>query len=78
MQTLPYLIDLSWIFCSCYDVKNPIPLKIDVKYQGNEFKCYSRDDSVFDKLEPLANNAMKALEGSSNRRQLKASFSGQF
>lgn len=78
MQTLPYLIDLSWIFCRCYDVKNPIPLKIEVKYQGNELKYYSRDDSVIDKLEPLANNAMKALGGSSNRRQLRASLYGQF
>jgi len=57
------------IYCTkCYDVKNPFPLKIEVKYQGNEFKYYSRDDSVLDKLEPLAYNAMKALEGSSNRR----------
>jgi len=66
------------IYCTkCYDVKYPPPLKVDINYQGNQFKYYSRDDSVLDRLEPLANNAMKALEGSSNRPQLKASFFGQ-
>ena len=48
-------------------MRNPPPLKMNVKYQGAEFSYYSRDDRVLDKLAPLANSVINALEGRGNQ-----------
>jgi len=39
---------------------------LNVKYQGAEFNYYSRDDSLFEQLAPLANRLLGAIEEAPN------------
>ncbi|XP_078372398.1 uncharacterized protein LOC144656043 [Oculina patagonica] len=61
------------IYCTeCYDVRNPPPLRMNVRYQGAEFNYYSRDDRVLDVLAPIANNMVNVLEGRTNQQMITA------
>ena len=45
--------------CTCYDTRNPLPLKMLATYEGNEFNYYARNGSV---LDLVANAVREAIQ----------------